>query len=133
MTVDFSISHRPVLIKHINKPDIISFDMGGTTAKTCLIQNSQPEVAPFLEVGRVHRFKKGSGFPIYSPVIDLIEIGAGGANPLLDRPPRQANSRLPGLPHLHRSAPWKGQCSNELPDVPGPELTPIQTAVGQLV
>ena len=33
--------------KHINKPDIISFDMGGTTAKTCLIQNSQPEVAPF--------------------------------------------------------------------------------------
>ena len=54
--------------------------MGGTTAKTCLIQNSQPEVAPFLEVGRVHRFKNGSGFPIYSPVIDLIEIGAGGGS-----------------------------------------------------
>ena len=66
--------------KHINKPDIISFDMGGTTAKTCLIQNSQPEVAPFLEVGRIHRFKKGSGFPVYSPVIDLIEIGAGGGS-----------------------------------------------------
>ena len=66
--------------KHINKPDIISFDMGGTTAKTCLIQNSQPEVASFLEVGRVHRFKKGSGFPVYSPVIDLIEIGAGGGS-----------------------------------------------------
>ena len=66
--------------KHINKPDIISFDMGGTTAKTCLIQNGQPEVAPFIEVGRIHRFKKGSGFPVYSPVIDLIEIGAGGGS-----------------------------------------------------
>ena len=66
--------------KHINKPDIISFDMGGTTAKTCLIQNGQPEISTFLEVGRIHRFKKGSGFPVYSPVIDLIEIGAGGGS-----------------------------------------------------
>ena len=60
--------------------DIISFDMGGTTAKACMIENGQAEIAPMMEAGRIHRFKKGSGLPIKAPVIDMIEIGAGGGS-----------------------------------------------------
>jgi 5-oxoprolinase (ATP-hydrolysing)/N-methylhydantoinase A len=60
--------------------DVISFDMGGTTAKACLIQDGRPEVAPMMEAARVHRFKRGSGLPIKAPVIDMIEIGAGGGS-----------------------------------------------------
>src|SRR6202008_3037945 len=59
---------------------IISFDMGGTTAKACLITAGQPDITTEFEAGRVHRFKKGSGFPIRLPTIDLIEIGAGGGS-----------------------------------------------------
>jgi 5-oxoprolinase (ATP-hydrolysing) len=62
------------------KPDVISFDMGGTTAKACLIENGRAEIAPMMEAARVHRFKKGSGLPIKAPVIDMIEIGAGGGS-----------------------------------------------------
>jgi 5-oxoprolinase (ATP-hydrolysing)/N-methylhydantoinase A len=62
------------------KPDVISFDMGGTTAKACLIEDGRAEIAPLMEAGRVHRFKKGSGLPIKAPVIDMIEIGAGGGS-----------------------------------------------------
>ena len=64
----------------IGRSEILSFDMGGTTAKACLIQNGAPDVAPMVEAGRVHRFKKGSGLPIHAPVIDMIEIGAGGGS-----------------------------------------------------
>jgi 5-oxoprolinase (ATP-hydrolysing) len=60
--------------------DVISFDMGGTTAKACLIENGRAEIAPMMEAARVHRFKKGSGLPIKAPVIDMIEIGAGGGS-----------------------------------------------------
>jgi 5-oxoprolinase (ATP-hydrolysing)/N-methylhydantoinase A len=60
--------------------DVISFDMGGTTAKACMIEDGRAEIAPMLEAGRVHRFTKGSGLPIKSPVIDMIEIGAGGGS-----------------------------------------------------
>jgi 5-oxoprolinase (ATP-hydrolysing)/N-methylhydantoinase A len=60
--------------------DVISFDMGGTTAKACLIQDGRAEIAPMMEAARVHRFKKGSGLPIKAPVIDMIEIGAGGGS-----------------------------------------------------
>ena len=60
--------------------DVISFDMGGTTAKACLIEDGRAEIAPMMEAGRVHRFKKGSGLPIKAPVIDMIEIGAGGGS-----------------------------------------------------
>src|SRR5262249_13890541 len=63
-----------------NHRDVISFDMGGTTAKACLIQSGRPDVAPMMEAARVHRFKKGSGLPIKAPVIDMIEIGAGGGS-----------------------------------------------------
>jgi 5-oxoprolinase (ATP-hydrolysing)/N-methylhydantoinase A len=62
------------------KADVISFDMGGTTAKACLIQQGTAEIAPMMEAARVHRFKKGSGLPIKAPVIDMIEIGAGGGS-----------------------------------------------------
>ncbi len=62
------------------KPDVISFDMGGTTAKACLIENGRAEVVPMMEAARVHRFKRGSGLPIKAPVIDMIEIGAGGGS-----------------------------------------------------
>lgn len=64
----------------IGRPDLLAFDMGGTTAKACLIQGGRPDIAPALEAGRVHRFKRGSGLPIKAPVIDMIEIGAGGGS-----------------------------------------------------
>ena len=64
----------------IGHPDLLSFDMGGTTAKASLIQNGEPDIAPMLEAARVHRFKKGSGLPVHAPVIDMMEIGAGGGS-----------------------------------------------------
>ena len=64
----------------IGHEDILSFDMGGTTAKACLIQDGRPDIAAMLEAGRVHRFKRGSGLPVRAPVIDMIEIGAGGGS-----------------------------------------------------
>ncbi len=60
--------------------EVISFDMGGTTAKACMIEDGAAEIAPMLEAGRVNRFAKGSGLPIKAPVIDMIEIGAGGGS-----------------------------------------------------
>ncbi|MDQ3695198.1 MAG: hydantoinase/oxoprolinase family protein [Chloroflexota bacterium] len=59
---------------------VLSFDMGGTTAKACLIVAGRPAVAGMLETDRVHRFKPGSGLPIMAPTVDLIEIGAGGGS-----------------------------------------------------
>lgn len=61
-------------------PDLISFDMGGTTAKACMIQNHEPLVTSTFEVDRRYRFKPGSGMPITVPSIDMIEIGAGGGS-----------------------------------------------------
>jgi N-methylhydantoinase A/oxoprolinase/acetone carboxylase beta subunit len=60
--------------------DVLSLDMGGTTAKACVIEGGKPELAQQLEVARVRRFMKGSGLPVVTPVIDLIEIGAGGGS-----------------------------------------------------
>ena len=59
---------------------LLSFDMGGTTAKACLIENRRPTVTGQFEVDRAWRFKAGSGFPILIPAIDMIEIGAGGGS-----------------------------------------------------
>ncbi|MGD1953744.1 MAG: hydantoinase/oxoprolinase family protein [Sphingomonadales bacterium] len=59
---------------------LMSFDMGGTTAKACLIQNGEPLVTGEFEVDRRYRFKPGSGMPITVPSIDMIEIGAGGGS-----------------------------------------------------
>lgn len=60
--------------------DLISFDMGGTTAKACIIQNRTPLITGIFEVDRHYRFKPGSGMPVTVPSIDLIEIGAGGGS-----------------------------------------------------
>jgi N-methylhydantoinase A len=59
---------------------ILSFDMGGTTAKICLIDDAEPQKANVFEMARVHRFKQGSGLPAKIPVIEMVEIGAGGGS-----------------------------------------------------
>jgi N-methylhydantoinase A/oxoprolinase/acetone carboxylase beta subunit/N-methylhydantoinase B/oxoprolinase/acetone carboxylase alpha subunit len=59
---------------------VLSFDMGGTTAKVCLIDDFAPQAARNFEVARAGRFKKGSGLPLRIPVIDMVEIGAGGGS-----------------------------------------------------
>ena len=59
---------------------VLSFDMGGTTAKVCLIDDFQPQASRTFEVARVGRFKKGSGLPLRIPVIEMVEIGAGGGS-----------------------------------------------------
>lgn len=66
--------------KQIGQRNVISFDMGGTTAKTCIIQDGEPLHVNEFEVARVYRFKKGSGLPVKIPVIEMIEIGAGGGS-----------------------------------------------------
>ena len=59
---------------------VLSFDMGGTTAKVCLIDGYRPQTSRSFEVARVGRFRKGSGLPLRSPVIEMVEIGAGGGS-----------------------------------------------------
>ncbi|MBI4278953.1 MAG: hydantoinase/oxoprolinase family protein, partial [Armatimonadetes bacterium] len=66
--------------ERIGRPDLVAFDMGGTTAKICVIEDGRPEVAASVEVARVHRFKRGSGLPVRTPVVEMIEIGAGGGS-----------------------------------------------------
>ncbi len=60
--------------------EVLSFDMGGTTAKLCLIDNYRPQTARKFEISRAERFIKGSGMPVRIPVIEMIEIGAGGGS-----------------------------------------------------
>jgi N-methylhydantoinase A len=60
--------------------NVLSFDMGGTTAKLCLIDDFEPLMSRSFEVDRVYRFKKGSGLPVRIPVIEMVEIGAGGGS-----------------------------------------------------
>jgi N-methylhydantoinase A/oxoprolinase/acetone carboxylase beta subunit len=64
----------------VDEPSLVSFDMGGTTAKMCLIKAGRPTMTSTFEVARVHRFKRGSGLPVRVPAIELIEIGAGGGS-----------------------------------------------------
>ena len=59
---------------------VLSYDMGGTTAKICLIDDFQPQSSRAFEVARIYRFKKGSGLPLRIPVIEMVEIGAGGGS-----------------------------------------------------
>lgn len=66
--------------KLLSLPNLLSFDMGGTTAKACFIQNGQPLITTTFEVGRIYRFQQGSGLPVTVPCIDMIEIGAGGGS-----------------------------------------------------
>jgi N-methylhydantoinase A len=64
----------------IGERDLVSFDMGGTTAKMCLIKDGRPAMTSSFEIARVHRFKRGSGLPVQVRSIELIEIGAGGGS-----------------------------------------------------
>jgi len=64
----------------IGLKDMISFDMGGTTAKICLINDGKPSYSREFEAARISRFKKGSGFTFKIPSIEMIEIGAGGGS-----------------------------------------------------
>jgi len=66
--------------RRMGEPRLLCFDMGGTTAKSCLIEDTEPDLTNDFEVGRVYRHKKGSGFPVTVPSVDLVEIGAGGGS-----------------------------------------------------
>jgi len=66
--------------RRLGEDRLLCFDMGGTTAKSCLIVGGEPEVTNTFEVARIYRFKKGSGFPVSVPSVDLVEIGAGGGS-----------------------------------------------------
>ena len=61
-------------------PGVLSFDMGGTTAKICLLSDGEPERARKFEIARAYRDMKGSGIPVRIPVIEMVEIGAGGGS-----------------------------------------------------
>jgi N-methylhydantoinase A len=65
--------------RQLGMPNVMSFDMGGTTAKVCLIEGGTPAVTGEFEVGRV-QMKSGSGLPLSVPSVDLSEIGAGGGS-----------------------------------------------------
>ncbi|UWU24553.1 hydantoinase/oxoprolinase family protein (plasmid) [Rhizobium sp. CB3060] len=68
------------IARHHGLDAVLSFDMGGTTAKICLIENQVPKTAKTFEVARTYRFRKGSGMPISIPVVEMVEIGAGGGS-----------------------------------------------------
>ena len=68
------------LARETGKGKVVSFDMGGTTAKLCLIDDCRPRTARTFEIARAERFVKGSGMPVRIPVIEMIEIGAGGGS-----------------------------------------------------
>ena len=66
--------------RRLGRDRLVAFDMGGTTAKICLIENGRPTQESSFEADRVYRFKKGSGLPLRIPVVELVEIGAGGGS-----------------------------------------------------
>ena len=68
------------IARQTEQRSVLSFDMGGTTAKLCLIDNFRPQTARKFEIARAARFIRGSGMPVRIPVIEMIEIGAGGGS-----------------------------------------------------
>ena len=68
------------IARSLGEDRVVSFDMGGTTAKICMIDNGEPLLSRTFEVDRAHRFMKGSGFPVKIPVVEMVEIGAGGGS-----------------------------------------------------
>jgi len=68
------------LARRLGEDEVVSFDMGGTTAKICLIDGGEPLLGRVFEVDRAHRFMKGSGMPLKIPVVEMVEIGAGGGS-----------------------------------------------------
>jgi N-methylhydantoinase A len=74
-----AIFARDIAARHGAKR-VLSFDMGGTTAKVCLIDDLKPQTTRLFEVARSYRFRKGSGMPVRIPAIEMVEIGAGGGS-----------------------------------------------------
>jgi N-methylhydantoinase A/oxoprolinase/acetone carboxylase beta subunit len=68
------------IARELGEDRVLSFDMGGTTAKICLIDDGEPLLSRSFEVDRAHRFMKGSGLPVKIPVVEMVEIGAGGGS-----------------------------------------------------
>ena len=68
------------LAQSLKLPEVLSFDMGGTTAKICLLSGGEPERAHRFEIARAYKDMKGSGIPVRIPVIEMVEIGAGGGS-----------------------------------------------------
>ncbi len=68
------------LAQSMGDNSVVSFDMGGTTAKICLIDKGEPQLSREFEIDRAHRFMKGSGMPVKIPVVEMVEIGAGGGS-----------------------------------------------------
>jgi N-methylhydantoinase A len=68
------------IARQLELDEVVSFDMGGTTAKICLIEDARPQGARAFEAARMYRFLKGSGLPLRIPVIEMVEIGAGGGS-----------------------------------------------------
>ncbi len=68
------------MARQAGEDEVLSFDMGGTTAKLCLIDQGRPQMARRFEIARAERFIKGSGMPVRIPVLEMIEIGAGGGS-----------------------------------------------------
>jgi N-methylhydantoinase A len=68
------------IAEKVQEANVVSFDMGGTTAKICLIDDYKPQTARNFEIARSARFQKGSGMPVRIPVVEMIEIGAGGGS-----------------------------------------------------
>ena len=68
------------IARELGEDRVLSFDMGGTTAKICLIDDGEPLLSRYFEVNRAHRFMKGSGMPVKIPVVEMVEIGAGGGS-----------------------------------------------------
>ena len=68
------------IARGMRPPEVLSFDMGGTTAKICLLTDGEPERARKFEIARAYRDMKGSGIPVRIPVIEMVEIGAGGGS-----------------------------------------------------
>src|SRR3546814_6608712 len=66
--------------RRLGEERLLCFDMGGTTAKSCLIEQFEPELTNDFAVARIYRHQKGSGFPVTVPSVDLVEIGAGGGS-----------------------------------------------------
>jgi 5-oxoprolinase (ATP-hydrolysing) len=68
------------IARELGEEHVLSLDVGGTTAKICLIDHGEPLLSRSLEVARAHRFMKGSGMPVKIPVVEMVEIGAGGGS-----------------------------------------------------
>jgi N-methylhydantoinase A len=93
---------------------VLSFDMGGTTAKICLIDDFVPQQSRTFEVARQYRFQKGSGLPLRIPVIEMVEIGAGGGSIA------GVDEMAPSLPSPMPTSLWAASIRRVLPAAPSP-------------